>query len=111
MASLAQGYQIVGKMDRALPLFEETVRLMTARLGADHPETLLTMNNLAFAYQAAGKMDRALPIFGQAATGVETRRFRHEYVKSIISYTIAAYGNGPKVRQGRGRGDGNGWRW
>ena len=91
MVGLALGYQAVGKMDRALPLYEETTRLMTAKLGVDHPYTITTMNNLALAYQAAGKMDRALPLFEQAATGVETRRFRHEYVKSIISYTIAAY--------------------
>ena len=64
---------------------------MTAKLGADHPDTLKSMSNLALVYQAVGKMDRALPLFEQAATGFETRRFQHEYAKSIISSTIAAY--------------------
>jgi tetratricopeptide (TPR) repeat protein len=35
---------------------------MKAILGADHPDTLLSMNNLAQAYQAAGKLERALPL-------------------------------------------------
>ena len=49
-------------MDQALPLLEETLRLMTAKLGADHPDTLESMNNLAQCYEAVGKMDKALPL-------------------------------------------------
>jgi hypothetical protein len=32
-------------------------------MGADHPGTLITMNNLALCYQAASKLDLALPLF------------------------------------------------
>jgi tetratricopeptide (TPR) repeat protein len=56
-------YQADGKLDRARPLFEETVKLMKARLGTEHPLTLRTMGNLAVAYQADGKLDRARPLF------------------------------------------------
>jgi hypothetical protein len=34
------GYQDAGKLDLALPLYEETLRLTKAKLGADHPQTL-----------------------------------------------------------------------
>jgi tetratricopeptide (TPR) repeat protein len=47
----------------ALPLFEETLKLNKAKLGADHPVTLTSMNNLAVSYQAADKLDLALPLF------------------------------------------------
>ena len=49
-------------MDKALPLFEKTLELMIAKLGADHPFTLLAMANLSQGYQSAGKMDKALPL-------------------------------------------------
>ena len=52
-----------GKLDLALPLFEETLKLRKAKLGPDHPDTLTSMNNLALAYQAAGKLDLALPLY------------------------------------------------
>ena len=32
-------------------------------LGADHPETLRTRNNLALAYRDAGRLDEAIPLF------------------------------------------------
>ena len=56
-------YQAAGKLDLALPLDEETLKLSKAKLGPDHPETLASMNNLAMAYRAAGKLDLALPLF------------------------------------------------
>ena len=63
MNNLAVAYQDAGKLDLALPLFEETLKLRKAKLGPDHPDTLTSMNNLAGAYQAAGKLDLALPLF------------------------------------------------
>jgi tetratricopeptide (TPR) repeat protein len=66
MNNLATAYRAAGKLDRALPLFEESFRLHKARLGADHPHTLASMNNLAMGYQAARKPDRALPLFEES---------------------------------------------
>ena len=34
-------------------------------LGADHPDTLGSRNNLADAYQAAGDLGRAIPLYEQ----------------------------------------------
>ena len=102
MNNLAIGYQAAGKLDRALPLFEETLalhegqarprpprhphqheqprraatgppgsstgpcrcsrrrsRCRKAKLGPDHPDTLMSMNNLALGYQAAGSSTSA----------------------------------------------------
>ena len=47
MGSLAWTYQAGGKLDQALPLFEETLKLRKASQGPDHPDTLGLMNNLA----------------------------------------------------------------
>ena len=47
MNNLATGYQAAGKLDLALPLFEQTLKLRKAKLGPDHPDTLTSMNNLA----------------------------------------------------------------
>jgi tetratricopeptide (TPR) repeat protein len=42
---------------------EQTQAARTAKLGADHPSTFSTQNNLALAYQAAGQLDRAIALF------------------------------------------------
>ena len=41
MSNLAGAYQAAGKLDLALPLFEETLKLRKAKLGPDHPDTLV----------------------------------------------------------------------
>ena len=48
-----------GRVNEALPLFEETLKLRKAKLGPDHPDTLESMFGLAWAYQAAGRLDEA----------------------------------------------------
>jgi tetratricopeptide (TPR) repeat protein len=63
MNGLAAAYHAAGKLDLALPLFEQTLKLRQATLGPEHPLTLLSMNNLAVAYKAAGKLDLAVPLF------------------------------------------------
>jgi len=63
MNNLAEGYRSAGKLDLALPLYEETLRLMKAIFGGDHPNTLISMNNLAEGYRSAGKLDLALPLY------------------------------------------------
>ncbi len=57
------GYEEAGKLDRALPLLDEIVRLKKRKLGPEDPATLAAMNRLAVDYRAAGKLDRALPLF------------------------------------------------
>jgi tetratricopeptide (TPR) repeat protein len=45
---------------------EETLKLIKAKLGPEHPHTLKTMNNLANSYCDAGKPDLALPLLEEA---------------------------------------------
>jgi hypothetical protein len=40
MNNLAEGYESAGKVDLALPLSEETLKLRNAKLGGDHADTL-----------------------------------------------------------------------
>jgi serine/threonine protein kinase/tetratricopeptide (TPR) repeat protein len=47
---------------RAIPLFEKSRAIRTARLGADHPDTIDITSNLANSYTAGGKADLALPL-------------------------------------------------
>jgi tetratricopeptide (TPR) repeat protein len=91
MNNLAGGYRAAGKLDRALPLSEETLKLSKAKLGADHPDTLTCMNNLAAAYYAAGNLDRALPLFQEAATRMEQRRFLHQGARRIVNNLAACH--------------------
>jgi tetratricopeptide (TPR) repeat protein len=50
----------------ALPLFEEAWRQRKAKLGPDHPDTLIALDKLAVGYHAAGRIDAALPLFEEA---------------------------------------------
>ena len=38
MANLARAYRAAGKLDLALPLYEETLKLRKAKLGLEHPD-------------------------------------------------------------------------
>ena len=45
MHNLAAAYQAAGQLDKALPLFEQTLAKRKEKLGLDHPNTLGSMNN------------------------------------------------------------------
>ncbi len=55
-----------GKLEEAIPLFEDTLKLRKISLGPNHAHTLSTMGNLANAYRAAGRTPEALPLFEEA---------------------------------------------
>ncbi|MFI1014866.1 tetratricopeptide repeat protein [Streptomyces sp. NPDC020965] len=46
----------------ALTAFQRVLAVRERVLGQDHPNTLISRNNLAGAYQAAGDLDRAIPL-------------------------------------------------
>ena len=73
MGNLAVAYIEAGKLDLALPLFEETLKLQKAKLGPDHPDTLMSMSNLAVAYHRAGKLDLALPLVEETLEAPESQ--------------------------------------
>ncbi|MFC9164418.1 tetratricopeptide repeat protein, partial [Streptomyces fungicidicus] len=60
-----------GNLGRAIPLFEQTLTDRVRVLGADHPDTLNSRNNLAGAYESAGNLGRAIPLYEQTLTDTE----------------------------------------
>jgi len=66
MSKLATAYEAAGKLDLALPLFEEALSLTKAKLGRDHPDTVNAMNQLARTYWMAKRLDKSIPLFEEA---------------------------------------------
>ena len=66
-------YQAAGKLDLALPLCEETLKLKKAKLGPDHPDTLVTHGQPRLGLQAAGKLDLAMPLYRGDAEAQESQ--------------------------------------
>jgi tetratricopeptide (TPR) repeat protein len=62
MAGLAWGYAALGRHTNALKLREEVLTVRRTRLGADNPDTLLSMYDLAHSYAALGRHADALKL-------------------------------------------------
>ena len=52
-------------------MHEQTLADHERVLGPDHPDTLLSRNNLALAYRAAGRLDEAISLHEQALAARE----------------------------------------
>jgi tetratricopeptide (TPR) repeat protein len=63
MNNLANSYSAAGRTQEAFKLREETLQLRKAKLGPDHPDTLMSMSNLAVSYSELGRLDEALKLF------------------------------------------------
>jgi Tetratricopeptide repeat len=60
-------------------------------LGADHPDTLSSRNNLAYAYEAAGDPARAIPLLEQTlADSVRVMGADHPQTKAVRANLTAA---------------------
>jgi len=57
--------QSLGEPDKAIVLFKRALATYTAKRGADHTDTLNSMDSLARAYLDAGKLDLGLPLAEQ----------------------------------------------
>jgi tetratricopeptide (TPR) repeat protein len=55
----------LGSYPTAIAVLERARLTRQRELGADHPDTLTTLNNLAWAYHAAGKLPEAIKLFEQ----------------------------------------------
>jgi len=66
MHDLALAYQLAGKLDLALPLFESTLKARKVKLGLDHTDTLTTHERPWRRHtQSLGKLRSRLPLFEQ----------------------------------------------
>src|SRR5262249_5644289 len=52
-----------GRLDEAIPLLKEVLKLREARLGHEDIWTLQSMHGLADAYTEADRLDEAIPLF------------------------------------------------
>jgi serine/threonine protein kinase len=60
--AIGETFSGLGLSSESLSVFERAYFIRLDKLGADHPETLESMDNLATAYQDAGRLDKAIPI-------------------------------------------------
>ena len=63
-------------------------RLGKAKLGEDHPETLVSLNNLAFLFKAQGQLAKAEPLYREAlkkSPGAQLEGFERDFGQCIWS--------------------------
>ena len=82
--NLAGAYQAAGRLDDAIPLYEQTLEDHTRILGPHHPNTLTSRNNLAGAYRDAGRLDDAIPLYEQILED-STRILGPDHPDTLIS--------------------------
>ena len=56
-------------MREAEPLYKRALEASERVLGKEHPDTLLSVNNLAMLYQAQGRYAQAEPLYQARARG------------------------------------------
>jgi len=81
-------------------LFEQAVKLMKAKLGRDHPETLVAMNNLGRCYQETGRLAEALPLYEETLGLARNKPGlgpEHPYSLSFMKGLAAAYREAGRV--------------
>jgi hypothetical protein len=61
-------------------------------LGADHPDTLTSGNNLAYAYQAAGDLGRAIPLYEVTLADCERVLGADHPLTNAVSNNLVALG-------------------
>jgi tetratricopeptide (TPR) repeat protein len=62
MNNLANSYEALGRHTDALKVREETLALRKAKLGPDHPDTLMSKYNLARSYTVVGRYAEAIKL-------------------------------------------------
>jgi tetratricopeptide (TPR) repeat protein len=77
-------YRAYGKTDQAIALGEHVRASRVLVLGARHPETLTTLDDLGLAYQNAGQLDKALPLFQQVVAGLEKMNYAQAEAESWV---------------------------
>ena len=82
--NLAGAYRKAGRLDEAIPLFEQTLKDRTRILGHHHPDALASRNNLAGAYQEAGRLDEAIPLYEQTLRD-NTRILGHHHPDPLLT--------------------------
>src|SRR5262249_47541392 len=90
----------INRLPDALSIYQRLLKLRTETLGPDHPDTLLTMNNLANMYTRTGHPDDAIPIMQET---VRLRQIKHgpDHPETLDSMQglVAAYRNAGRLQE------------
>ena len=68
---MAALYYAQGRYSEAEPLYQRSLAIWEQQLGADHPDTATSLNNLAGLYRAQGRYSEAEPLYQRALTVAE----------------------------------------
>ena len=88
--NLAGAYCDAGRLDEAIPLYEQTLKDNSRLLGAHHPITLISRSNLAGAYQDAGRLDDAITLHEETLED-RTRILGPHHPRTLTSRNNLAY--------------------
>jgi tetratricopeptide (TPR) repeat protein len=67
--TIGDAYHTLGKFEQAQEQLDLAVAWRREHLGADHPATLKSLNNLALLYRDRGRLDEAEPLLEEALAG------------------------------------------
>ena len=90
--NLAGAYKSAGRLDEAIPLYEQVLADSARVLGDNHPHTLTSRDNLAGAYRAAGRLGEAIPLFeGVLADSARVLGDNHPHTLTSRNNLAGAY--------------------
>jgi tetratricopeptide (TPR) repeat protein len=89
------------RYQKALPLYQRVLEIHEKRLGPEHPEAAISLNNLAFVYERMGDYPKALPLY-QRALEIHEKQLGPEHPDTATSlHNLAglyeSMGNYPKA--------------
>ena len=88
--NLAGAYESAGRLDEAIPLYEQVAADSARVLGDNHPHTLASRNNLAGAYESAGRLGEAILLYEQVAAD-RVRVLGDNHPQTLTSRNNLAY--------------------
>ena len=91
MNNLANSYAALGRHAEALKLREETLALQKAKLGPDHPDTLISMGNLAESLVALDRPSEAVAIIDDCLRRAEGKVVDPRLVPFVLDLRLRAF--------------------
>jgi eukaryotic-like serine/threonine-protein kinase len=96
LSAIGETFSGLGMPSESLKALESAMNVRRERLGADHSDTLASMNLLAMAHQDAGRFDKAIPLL---ETTLEKRRTKlgadhFDTIESMNDLAVAYWQSG-----------------
>ena len=92
MGELANAYEDAGRVNDAVALLKEALKLYKAKVGPENAQTLTVMDSLAYAYANAGHPDKEVALFE------ETLKLRQA---DVYKRQALRFGNAPGLLASR----------